>query len=158
MNSSSDNPSFEHDEDTSGNKNPFNELPDNEPSQIDSDKLSPIVRQTNPYYESFDSISMYTESTVPSEFAEMEVHAHEYRKNQRLAATAGLENESKQQSNIQYNLRFDKVVIVGGNLHYIYIHKFSYRCLFTSYIFIIIKRMRRRTSTLISQSLMQLMK
>lgn len=117
MNVAADNPSFEYDEDVCGRKKSFNEIPDSQASQIDS---VPIVSQTNPYYESFDSISMFTESTVPSEFAELEVQAHEYRKNQRLAAAASLENESKQQSNIQYNLRFDKVVIVGGNLHYIY--------------------------------------
>jgi len=117
MNASANNPSFEYDEDVCDHKKFFNEILNNQASQINS---SPIVRETNPYYESFDSISMFTESTVPSEFAELEIQAHEYRKNQRLAAAASLENESKQQSNIQYNLRFDKVVIVGGNFHYIY--------------------------------------
>ncbi|XP_070503370.1 uncharacterized protein [Chironomus tepperi] len=76
-------------------------------SQIDSDQLNP--------YLSFDSISMFTESTVPSNFAELEIQAHEYRKNQRLSAAASLESETKEQNNIQYNLRFDNVVIVGAN-------------------------------------------
>ena len=119
MNKSADNSLFEYNENNSERKKILDQISEqnsdnNQVSQIDSDKLSPIV-QTNPYYESFDSISMYTESTVPSEFAELEVQAHEYRKNQRQAATSSLENESKQQNNIQYNLRFDKVVIVGGN-------------------------------------------
>ena len=124
MNFSADNPSFVHDEDDYYHRKYLDQVSENnfnnnQVSQIDSDTLSPIV-QTNPYYESFDSISMFTESTVPSEFAALEVQAHEYRKNQRLAAAASLESESKQQNNIQYNLRFDKVVIVGGKLLYIY--------------------------------------
>lgn len=124
MNASVGNPSSEYDTDCDHKKVlvPASEniLDNNNASQIDSYQLSPIV-QTNPYYESFDSISMFTESTVPSEFAEFEVQAHEYRKKQRQVAAESLESESKQQSsNIQYNLRFDKVVIVGGNLHYIY--------------------------------------
>lgn len=124
MSTSVNNPSFEYDEVNCDNikildSPPENVMDNNNASQIDSYKLSPIV-QANPCYESFDSISMFTESTVPSEFAEFEVQAHEYRKKQRQAATESLENESKQQnSNIQYNLRFDKVVIVGGNLQYI---------------------------------------
>ncbi|KAL7021285.1 hypothetical protein ACKWTF_011824 [Chironomus riparius] len=117
-NLSADNPSIKHDEDDCYHRKYLDQISENNfnnnASQIDSNALSPIV-QINPYYESFDSISMFTESTVPSDFAELEVQAHEYRKNQRQAATASLESELKQQNNIQYNLRFDKVVIVGAN-------------------------------------------
>lgn len=122
-NLSADNPSITHDEDDCYHRKFLDQISENNfnnnTSQIDSNALSPIV-QIDPYYESFDSISMFTESTVPSDFAELEVQAHVYRKNQRQAATASLESELKQQNNIQYNLRFDKVVIVGGNLYYIY--------------------------------------
>lgn len=71
--------------------------------------IVPFVRYTNTHFDPFDSISAFSETTVPSEFAEIEVEAYELQKKLKL------ENESKQKSsNIQYNLRFDKVVIVGG--------------------------------------------
>lgn len=70
--------------------------------------ISPIVRRTSSFFGPFDSVSVFTDTTVPSEVAAFEVEAYEKRKK--------LETDAKQKkNNIQYNLRVDRVVIVGGN-------------------------------------------
>lgn len=60
--------------------------------------------------------SMFSESTVPSE--EVYRNIEEYKQKQRAAA---LESEQTKKSSVQYNLRVDKFVIVGGKLKSLFI-------------------------------------
>lgn len=71
---------------------------------------SPIIRRTSAYYDQIDTTSAYSESTLPSELVEKQIE--EYRKQQR---TQALETEEfERNNNVQYKLRIDKVLIVGG--------------------------------------------
>jgi hypothetical protein len=72
--------------------------------------LTPIVKRTSMFYGPNDGISVITESTVPSEVVQK--HYEEYKKVQREQA---LEDEAfDRNNNVQYNIKLNKVVIVGG--------------------------------------------
>ncbi|KAG5672018.1 hypothetical protein PVAND_002180 [Polypedilum vanderplanki] len=72
--------------------------------------ISPIIRRTSTYYEHIDTNSIYSESTLPSELVEKQIE--EYKKQQRIQAFET--EEFERNNNIQYKLRIDKVLIVGG--------------------------------------------
>lgn len=72
--------------------------------------LTPIIRRTSTFFDQYDSVSMFTESTVPSDVNAMWISDYE-----RLRAAESSGSQNSGNNNVQYNIRLDKVVIVGGN-------------------------------------------
>lgn len=69
-------------------------------------KLSPIMHRTSAFFDRFDSISTFSESTIAdSEFVARQIKKHENEWN--------AESSLNKQSTI-YNLRIDNFVIDGG--------------------------------------------
>jgi hypothetical protein len=68
------------------------------------DDLQPVRRQSS--FCNFDSISMISDTTMPSEYVSRRIE--EYKKHKVM------DDDENKKLSTQYNLRFEKVVIVGG--------------------------------------------